>query len=90
MSKYFINLSIGFDQFVNTIFGGSPDETISAAAWRLGELRGWKRWHYFRLFIDFLFCWQKKVDGKAHCQQAFDSEVERKHLAKEYKITSSS
>ena len=87
---YWGNLAIGFDQFVNALFGGSHEETISAAAWRLGEIRGWKRWRYFRLFIDFLFCWQEKVNGKGHCQQAFDSELERKYLAKEYKITSSS
>ena len=80
------NLAIAIDQLVNALFGGSHEETISAAAWRLGEIRGWKRWHYFRIFIDLLFFWQKKVDNKAHCQQAFDSEIERKYLAKEYKI----
>lgn len=83
--SHFGNLAIAFDQLVNAAFGGSHEETISAAAWRLGEIRGWKRWHYFRIFIDFLFCWQKKVEGKAHCEQAFESELYRVYLAKEYK-----
>ena len=34
MKKYFWNLLISFDQFVNTVFGGDPDETISS---RLGK-----------------------------------------------------
>ena len=32
--KYFWNLLIALDQFVNTIFGGDPDETISS---RMGK-----------------------------------------------------
>jgi hypothetical protein len=36
MKKYFWNLLIAFDQFVNTVCGGDPDETISS---RLGK------WH---------------------------------------------
>lgn len=34
MKKYFWNLLISFDQLVNTIFGGDPDETISS---RMGK-----------------------------------------------------
>lgn len=36
VKRYFWNILISFDQFVNTIFGGDPDETISS---RLGK------WH---------------------------------------------
>lgn len=36
MKQYICNLLISFDQFVNTLFGGDPDETISS---RLGK------WH---------------------------------------------
>ena len=90
MSKkigYWANLAISTDQWINSWFGGCHDETISAAAWRLGEIRGWRRWYYFRLFIDGLFFWQKKVDGKGHCEQAFIAELERKYLAKEYTVS---
>jgi hypothetical protein len=34
IKKYFWNILISFDQFVNTIFGGDPDETISS---RMGK-----------------------------------------------------
>jgi len=34
MKKYVWNLLIAIDQFVNTVFGGDPDETISS---RLGK-----------------------------------------------------
>jgi len=34
IKQYFWNILISFDQFVNTIFGGDPDETISS---RMGK-----------------------------------------------------
>lgn len=34
MKKYVWNVLISFDQFVNTLFGGDPDETVSS---RLGK-----------------------------------------------------
>lgn len=34
LKKYFWNILISIDQFVNTIFGGDPDETISS---RMGK-----------------------------------------------------
>lgn len=34
IKKYIINLLISFDQFVNTLTGGDPDETISS---RMGK-----------------------------------------------------
>ena len=81
---YLLNLAISVDKLVNSVFGGSHAESISAAAWRLGEVRRWRRWHYARLFIDALFFWQKSKDGRRHCQQAFDNELARSALAKEY------
>ena len=30
MGKWFMNVLIGFDQFVNTFIGADPDETISS------------------------------------------------------------
>jgi len=35
--RYFKNLLLGIDQLVNTVFGGSPDETISSRLWRYRE-----------------------------------------------------
>jgi hypothetical protein len=33
--KYIYNVLVGFDMFMNTVFGGLPDETISAHAGRV-------------------------------------------------------
>lgn len=35
MNKYFWNILISIDQFVNAVFGGDPDETMSS---RMGKL----------------------------------------------------
>lgn len=46
MPKYFWNILISIDQFMNTLFGGDPDETISSriGKWqRAGKhVTGWK------------------------------------------------
>jgi len=36
MKRYLINVLIGLDQFVNAIFAGDPDETISS---RIGKTK---------------------------------------------------
>lgn len=50
LKKYFWNILISIDQFVNTVFGGDPDETISS---RLGKDRN-KNWFTTKLsaFLD--------------------------------------
>lgn len=69
MIRYILNILIAFDQLVNTIFGGYPDETISAAAYR-GELQG--RWagKIMRPVIDTLFY----PIERDHCFSAWLSE----------------
>jgi hypothetical protein len=62
--KYLKNILISFDQFINTLAGGDPDETISA---RLG--RNWKGTWMYR-FVDFLFSWQKREGSTSHCENA--------------------
>ncbi len=72
------NLWIGADQAFNVAFNGSPDETISARAWRLRNDR--QNWAMARLVIDALFLpWEKN-----HCQTSFESELQRKQLPHEY------
>ena len=69
-------IPIAFDQFVNTLFGGWADETISSAAWRKRhEGRGWA---FLRALIDTLFFWQQD-----HCRTAFESELKRRQLPEE-------
>ena len=51
---------IAFDQLVNAIGGGWPDETLSSRAWR---------WH--RRVID---CVAALLGDKNHCEESFNSE----------------
>ena len=59
--KYVYNLLISFDQFVNTIAGGDPDETISG---RLG--RNFPN-SFLRKVVD-------KIFGKGHCEGAIEED----------------
>ena len=61
IKKYLFNLLISFDQFVNTVAGGDPDETISG---RLGRRFPNSE---FRRFVDFLF-------GSDHCEKAIEAD----------------
>ena len=63
-------IPIAIDQFVNTLFGGFADETISSVAWRKRNEN--KGWHFLRCLIDGIFFWQ--VD---HCKTAYESEQNR-------------
>ena len=67
----FRNILIGLDQFLNTLIGGYPDETISAKAWRMETFRGSKSWGYARRVIDWAF---SRVEPN-HCEAAYDWEV---------------
>lgn len=70
MKTYFFNILIGFDQTVNTLFGGYPDETISARAWRLRNKT--KLWKLAHTSINALFFFQPN-----HCYKAYKAEVKR-------------
>lgn len=73
------NLWISVDQVFNAAFCGSPDETISARAWRLQDHQ--QNWAMARLLIDALFLpWEKN-----HCQKSFESELQRKQLPENYR-----
>lgn len=76
---YLKRVGIAVDQTLNAILGGMPDETLSARAWRLHE-RYWYA-NYLRLLIDGLFLIFLQ---KHHCEKAYQSELERKHLPMEY------
>ena len=64
-------------QLANTIFNGYADETLSSRAYRRQHKN--KFWKYGRIFIDALFFWKKE-----HCYKAYLSELNRKHLPKDY------
>lgn len=82
MKQRLLNFCIAVDQLLYvllTLGTGSPDETLSAAAYRT-EQQGKFLGKVFRPVIDFLF----SLFEKHHCLQAFQSEKDRKHLPAEY------
>lgn len=83
MKQRLLNTAIAIDQALYvflTLGAGSPDETLSAAAWRT-EKKGRLLGQIFRPVIDALF-W---IIERDHCQKAFESEQLRAHLPKEYR-----
>jgi hypothetical protein len=77
------NILIATDQLVNCLIRidgewGTPDETLSARAWRIREAHSC--WH---VLIDRLFFWDS-ANGKSHCQLSFEVELSRGHLPRVY------
>ena len=86
MKQRILNVLIALDQFLYvllTLGAGSPDETLSAAAYRTERAGKWLG-RVFRPLIDALFL----PFERDHCQTAFDSEVYGRHLPKEYRKAS--
>lgn len=83
MKQRLLNIGIAVDQLAYvllTLGAGSPDETLSAAAYRSegnGKLLG----RIFRPLIDALFL----PFERDHCRAAFESERDGRHLPKEYR-----
>jgi hypothetical protein len=83
MKQRLLNVLIAIDQLawvILTLGKGYPDETISAAAWRMkqqGKLAG----RVLRPLIDLLF----RPIEKDHCYKAWLSEVQRSQLPSAYK-----
>ena len=83
MRQRILNILIALDQLAYvlvTLGEGSPDETLSAAAWRTeqaGKLGG----RIFRPVIDLLFCPLERE----HCRNAYESERQGAQLPEEYR-----
>ena len=73
IKQYLINILISLDQFLNVLFLGQPDETISSRAWRCKDSSSF--WKFMRKLIDMLFFWQKD-----HCYNSFIYEIERNKI----------
>ena len=76
------NLFIAIDQLawvVLTLGSGSPDETISAAAWRM-EQHGNPAGRILRPLIDGMFY----PIERDHCRLSYESELYRAQLPKSY------
>ena len=83
MKQRILNLLIALDQLawvVLTLGKGYPDETISAALWRM-EQQDKIAGRVFRPLVDLLFL----PIEKDHCYKAWLSEVQRSQLPSAYK-----
>lgn len=72
-----LNVAIALDQLLwvfLTLGNGSPDETISAALWRMERSNKWQG-RLFRPLVDALFFFDKN-----HCRKAWLAEFQRKQL----------
>ena len=84
VSRRTLNLLIALDQavwVVITIGHGSPDETISAALWRM-EQRGKLAGKLFRPVVDLIF----RPLETDHCHKAYEAERRGSQLPKEYQV----
>ena len=83
MKQRILNILIAIDQLLWVIFTlgkGHPDETISAALWRM-EQEGKIAGRIFRPLVDLLF----RPIEKDHCHLAWLSEVQRSQLPSAYR-----
>lgn len=76
MKRWIDQILIAFDQFINSIFGGWADETLSSRLYRKRNVNCF--WKVSKEFVDFIFFFQKE-----HCKSSYESEVKRKHFPKE-------
>lgn len=63
IKQYILNQLVAFDQSVNTLLGGYPDETISARSYR-------NNWKVAQFIINCIAC------NKKHCQHAYEFEID--------------
>ena len=77
--QYLLNIAIAFDQLLNALLDGAPDETLSSRAYRAdrdGKLFG----RVFRPVIDVLFFFQPR-----HCYESYLDEVRRRQYPRNFR-----
>lgn len=79
-AHYIIRTLLAIDQLLNVVIcNGSPDETMSAASYRMH--RDGRFWGFMMPVIDLLFWWQ----GPRHCYNAYLKELARVQYPEEYR-----
>lgn len=68
MKNYTLKVLLAFDQLLNTIVGGYPNETLSARAWRKGTIENRLWWNRFMQLVDFAF----KPIHQDHCKTSYE------------------
>jgi hypothetical protein len=82
LKRRLLNVAIAVDQLLWTVItlgNGSPDETISAAMWRM-ELQGKRAGRWFRPVVDLLF----RPFERDHCYLSWLSEKRGRQLHPSY------
>lgn len=64
LKRYIWNVIISLDQLVNTLLGGSPDETISSRAGKRQHKSVWAKW----------LCWILNKLDTNHCKDAIEED----------------
>lgn len=85
MKRRLLNVLIAIDQLLwvlLTLGNGSPDETVSAAAWRM-ERQGKLAGRILRPLIDALFY----PLAREHCRLSYESEIDGSQLPDGYRET---
>ena len=72
MRLYLLYVLIALDQLANALFGGSPDETLSAHAYR-------SQWKWRTRLINALFF------DRNHCKAAWEDERDRMQFPETYR-----
>lgn len=83
MKRRILNILIAIDQLLWVLFtlgNGMPDETVSAAAWRM-ERQGKLAGRILRPLIDFLF----RPLEREHCRLSYESELTGAQLPTAYR-----
>lgn len=73
LKQYILNILIAFDQLINALILGQPDETISSRAWRCQDVNSF--WRVMHSLINKLFFFQKD-----HCHKVYLAELNRKQI----------
>lgn len=75
---YGINLATAISQLGNALFGGHPDETLSAHAHR-GHVMGHAGWSTLRTVLNGVFFWQAD-----HCRESFLADCQRAEQVRQW------
>lgn len=76
VGRYFLNIALGLDQLGNTLWGGSPDETISSRLGRIEKHYGGRdKIPWYRCGARFLN-WALDKIQKDHCENAIEHDEE--------------
>lgn len=70
--SYLLQVAIAFDQLINAIFGGYPDETLSSRCYRKAQ----KYW-YAKAAMWVLDIVLTPI-ARNHCKEAYESELTRR------------